>query len=380
MILKKILIGVTEDWFALSHFKPLMSALRQLAPEVVVATRASGRFAEIEALGCRAVAFDFRRSSLNPIIEADTVRRFAALLRAEQPDAVHLIALKPITLGAAALLMVPTKPAVGVHLTGIGLLAIAGGAKARAMRTVALRMMRSLLRRQRSHLFIENPDDLATLVQAGADPQGRVTVLGGAGVDPDVFVAQRAPANAPPVAAYVGRMIRSKGIEVLVAAAQRLRAEGGALQLDLYGRIDADNPEAISAADMQRWQASGDLHWHGHVDDVRAIWRTADLFVMPTLGGEGLPRALLEAAASARPSVVTDVPGCRHFVRDGVEGLIVAPGNPEHLAAALSRLVADPGLRASMGRAARMRVLDGFTERHVMDAVMAGYRDLARRS
>ena len=55
------------------------------------------------------------------------------------------------------------------------------------------------------------------------------------------------------------------------------------------------------------------------------MWRHADIFVLPARSREGMPRALLEAAASARPLVVTDVPGCRHFVRDGVEGFVVPP-------------------------------------------------------
>ena len=378
MIFDKILIGVTEDWFALSHFQPLLRALRLVARDVVVATRSSGRFAEIEALGCRVVPFDFRRSSLNPIVEADTIRRFAAVLRAERPDAVHLIALKPITLGAASIMLSSGPvPAVGVHLTGLGLLALASNPRTRAMRAIALRMTRSLLQRPRTQLFIENPDDLNALISAGADPGRRVTILGGAGVDPAHFTPLAAPSDQPLIAAYVGRMIRSKGVGDLVAAVRHLRAAGVAVRLDLFGRIDEDNPEAIGRDEMMRWQEEGLVQWHGHISDVRAVWRQAGIFVMATRGGEGLPRALLEAAACARPSIVTDVPGCRHFVRDGVEGLLVPPSDPGQFATALARLANDGALRARLGAAARERVLTGYTESHVMDAVVAGYRELA---
>ncbi len=381
MIFDKILIGVTEDWFALSHFQPLIRALREVSREVVVATRSSGCLAEVEALGCRIVPFDFRRSSLNPIVEADTIRRFAAVLRAERPDAVHLIALKPITLGAAAIILAPTPvPAVGVHLTGLGLLALADRPRSRAMRAIALRMTRSLLQRPRSQLFIENPDDLQALVTAGADPGARVTILGGAGVDPAHFTSLAMPADAPLVAAYVGRMIHSKGVGDLVEAVRHLRGEGVAVRLDLHGRIDTDNPEAISHTEMTRWQSEGLVQWHGHTSDVRSVWRHAGLFVMATRGGEGLPRALLEAAACARPSIVTDVPGCRHFVRDGVDGLVVPANDPIRFAGALARLAKDHALRAAMGAAARERVLAGYTEAHVVDAIVAGYRELAGRS
>jgi glycosyltransferase involved in cell wall biosynthesis len=81
-----------------------------------------------------------------------------------------------------------------------------------------------------------------------------------------------------------------------------------------------------------------------------------------------LPRTLLEGGASGRALVTTDVPGCRRLVRDGVEGLVVPPDDPEALAQAFARLAADPSLVARMGEAARKRVLDGFTERDVMEA------------
>jgi glycosyltransferase involved in cell wall biosynthesis len=117
----------------------------------------------------------------------------------------------------------------------------------------------------------------------------------------------------------------------------------------------------------------------GHTSDNAAVWRRAGIFVLPARSREGMPRALLEAAASARPLVVTDVPGCRHFVRHGVEGLIVPPGDVSALADALQTLAADPALRRRLGLAARARVLDGFT----VDAVQAGleqtYRRLAAR-
>ena len=378
-MLDKILICVTEDWFALSHFKPLIRALTTVAREVVVATRDSGRMGELAALGCRPQPFDYHRASTNPLREAESTRRLAALFRRERPDAVHLIALKPITLGAMAAAIAPV-PAVGVHLTGLGLLATAATAKARTVRRIALGLTGTLIRRPSTQLFVENPDDVEALKAVRADPGDRVTILGGAGVDPDHFRPEPWPANDPPVAAYVGRMIRSKGLDTLVAAAERIAATGPPLAIDLYGRIDDDNPEAFSGADIAGWQQRGLVRWHGHVDDVREVWRRADIFVMCPRGGEGLPRSLLEAAACGRPAVVTDVPGCRHFVRDGIEGCVVPPGDPEAMAAALSGLADDPARRIAMGAKARERLLSGYTERHVMDAVVAGYRALAARS
>ena len=98
--------------------------------------------------------------------------------------------------------------------------------------------------------------------------------------------------------------------------------------------------------------------------------------MVPSRGGEGLPKALLEAAACGRALIVSDVPGCRHFVRDGQEGLLVPPGDSEALAAAIRRLLDDPNRRQRMGQAARARLLEGFTEQHLTTAVQGVYSQL----
>ena len=90
-----------------------------------------------------------------------------------------------------------------------------------------------------------------------------------------------------------------------------------------------------------------------------------------------MPRAMLEAAASGRPLIVSDVPGCRHFVRQGVEGLVVPPGDVEALANALAHLAKDQALRRRLGLAARGRFLAGFTTDAVRRAIHEAYRGSA---
>ncbi|MDX2156323.1 MAG: glycosyltransferase family 4 protein [Hyphomicrobiaceae bacterium] len=370
----KVLIAVTEDWFALSHFKPLIRRLKQLAREVVVVTRSSGRMGEIAALGAHTIDLEYNRSSMNPVREAHTVRRLSAILAAERPDVVHLIAMKPIVLGGLATAF--RRPAhTVIHMTGLGFLAISDTAKARAARAAALAVMRGIVKRPGSWLLVENPEDLAFLEAGGVRAGKRVTMLGGAGIDPERFPARPDPGHAVPVAAYVARMIRPKGVDVLMAAADMLASRGVPLRVELHGDTDDGNPEAISSDVICAWaQGEGRLYM-GFTRDVASVWRSADIFVLPARSREGMPRALLEAAASGRPSIVSDVPGCRHFVTHGVEGLIVPPGDATALADAMETLARDPGLRARLGAAARAKVLGGYTEAHVEAAVEGAYRN-----
>ncbi|MGE0697755.1 MAG: glycosyltransferase family 4 protein [Hyphomicrobiaceae bacterium] len=372
-IVGKVLVACTEDWFTLSHFQPLLRRLARIAREVVVVARSSGRMPEIEALGARTIDLDYNRSSLNPVREAVTVRRLARILSTEAPDVVHLIAMKPIVLGGLATALSRPRHTI-VHMTGLGFLAISDTAKARLARAAALRVMRGVMRRPGSWLLVENPEDLAFLEAGGVRPGARRTMLGGAGIDPRMFAAQPVAQSTVPIAAYVARMIRPKGVDVLMAAADILERRGVPLAIELYGDTDDGNPEAIPSETIRAWANAPRRSYLGFTRDVAAVWRRADIFVLPARSREGMPRALLEAASSARAVVVSDVPGCRHFVRDGVEGLVVPPGDPAALADALARLAVDPGLRERLGAAARAKVLAGYTEAHVSDAVEGAYR------
>jgi glycosyltransferase involved in cell wall biosynthesis len=375
----KIALLIAEDWFALSHFRPLIAVLTEIAQSVVIVTRSSGRLSEIEALGVRVIDFDFRRTSSNPALVVRLAWALSRVLKNERPDVVHLVAIKPIVLAGLALKMV-SVPHVVVHVTGQGLLGVATSPLQRLNRFAMLRVLASLVRDPTSYLLVENPDDLASMRVDVADPGPRFAILGGAGVDPDAFPPLPAPDNVVPVAAYVGRMIKSKGVDLLMQAYDQLLAKGVPLRLELYGRSDAGNVEAIPAERINTWCKRNGARWHGEVSDVVDVWRKADIFVLPSRGGEGLSRALLEAASCARPLIVTDVPGNRHFVRHGVEGLLVPPEDVAAVASALQRLANDGKLRLGMGEAARRRLLNGYTEAHVKQMLLASYQAMLGRA
>lgn len=376
---QKIMVLITEDWLALSRFRPLIDVLKDVASEVVVVTRSSGRVDEIEALGARVIDFDYRRSSSNLLREAASAWELARILEAESPDVVHMVAMKPVLLGGLALKLVPLRHIV-VHMTDLGLLGSASGIVLRLYRAAALRLISSMLRKPFSFLLVENSDDLALLRMQGADPGARFAILGGAGVDPEAFAALPPPSNPVPIAAFVDRIIPPKGIDVLMRAFDLLKERGERLELELYGEADDQNPEALPVHVLKQWCASSNARWLGPFADVREVWRRAEIFVLPARTGEGMSRALLEAAACARPLVVTNVPGSRHFVRDGVEGFVVAPEDAAALADALQRLARDPALRQRMGEAARLRLLHGFTEAHVKQSLHEAYLSLLGRA
>ncbi|MCF6328077.1 MAG: glycosyltransferase family 4 protein [Devosiaceae bacterium] len=372
----KVLFVHTQDWFFLSHFKPLADAINSDDKfEAGIVTTVGDDRAQLEELGLKLHPIDFQRASFSPFSAAKICLQLVSILHKERPDIVHFVALKPILVGGFAMIFFPKKSRV-YHVTGMGYLADGNSKLAACKKNIVFRLMAFFINRARGWLITENPDDLTFLKKYGARQNKRTSILGGAGVDPDYYTQMPAVSTDVPKAAFVGRMIWSKGVDVLVEAKAELAKRSVQLDLDLYGEPDLANPYAVSNKTMESWGRQQGIKWHGLICDVREVWRNCEICIIPTRTREGMPRAMLEAASCGRAIIVTDVPGCRHFIRHGVEGLIVPPDDPIALADAMQKLAQNPELRKSMGVAARQRVLAGYTEKSVRKEVLRVYDNL----
>lgn len=369
----KLLYLVTEDWYFCAHWMTLARAARDAGFDVVVATRVGRHGDRIAEEGFHLVPIKLRRRSHAPWREAAAISEIIGLYRRERPDLVHHVALKPTLYGALAA-AVTGVPAVVNALAGMGYVFVSRDWRARALRPMIRICLRLLLDRPRSGLILQNPDDKRFLTDAGIIAPERVALIRGSGVDVDHFAAAPEPAG-PPVAVLVSRMLWDKGVGEAVEAARLLQERGSPVRMVLAGDPDPENPASISEAQLRRWQAEGVVEWRGHVNDVAALLRQSHIAVLPSYR-EGLPKSLLEAAASARPIVASDVPGCREIARHGENALLVPVREAAPLADAIERLARDPELRQSMGRRGREIVLECFSEVKVMAQTMALYRDM----
>ncbi|RVU18099.1 glycosyltransferase [Methylobacterium oryzihabitans] len=364
---------VTEDWFFASHFLPMARAAVAAGYSVAVVTRVRAHRAAIEATGARVVALEAERSSLNPMGAGYAAGQLAAILKALKADLVHCIALRGILIGgtAAAMAGIPRRV---YALTGLGLIGARQDRAGRLARTGLRHLVRGPLETARTRYLFENPDDAALL---GLDPaEARVTMVGGAGVDPAAWAPAPLPGQPPLRLALVARMLWSKGIDTAVEAVRIARGRGVAVELALHGAPDPSNRRTVPEATLREMARDG-VAWTGATADVAGAYAACHAACLPSRGGEGLPRALLEAAACGRALLTTDVPGCRTLVRDGLDGRVVPPGDPGALADAIAALAADPDLVARMGASARQRILEGgFTEAAVAAAVMRIYAEL----
>lgn len=172
-----------------------------------------------------------------------------------------------------------------------------------------------------------------------------------------------------PLVVCVGRLCRQKGQDVLLAAWPAVLAEIPTARLVLVG--DGPDGERLRAG------APASVRFAGAVDDTAPWYRAADLVVLPSRW-EGMALAPLEAMASGRPVVVSDVDGARESLPPAHEPLCLVPSeDPASLAAAVGRLLGRPELRRDLGRQAHEHVLSRFDVRRTGAAVAGVYRELA---
>ena len=142
-------------------------------------------------------------------------------------------------------------------------------------------------------------------------------------------------------------------------------------------RARGATPVVASPIPRKAWDAEGAVEWWGYRSDMAEVLRQAHIVCLPSTYGEGVPKALLEAAASGRAIVATDIPGCREAVRHGENGLLVPPRDPAALATALESLLADASRRREMGERGRRLAVEEFSEQRVVAETLALYERLA---
>ena len=371
MVHQKLLFIVTEDWYFVSHRLPLAAAAKKAGYDVAVATRVRSHGQAITAEGIRLIPFILSRHVGYPIREVVALTR---LYVRERPDIVHHVALKPIVYGVLAARIAGVRAQVNA-VAGMGRLFTSTTGVMRLIRPAARWILALLLRGRRSLTIVQNSDDRALLLRSHL-PESRIHLIRGAGVDTTLFAPGSEPAQ-PIRIVLAARMLWAKGVREFVQAASLLAEEGIVARFILAGLPDYGNPESVPEETLREWDGKNGVEWRGLCNDMPSVFRESHVSCLPSYYGEGVPKALLEAAASGLPIVTTDIPGCREIVRNDENGILVPAKNPHALATALRRLIQDPSLRSKMGQCGRAMVLDKFSQERVIKETLAAYRELA---
>ena len=372
----RIVFFANTDWYLYNFRLSTAKHLQANGAEVVMVSPPGDFGARFAEHGLRWVVLPMDRASLNPLREAMTVRHLTRLLRRERPQLIHNFTVKCAVYGALAARLAGV-PAVVNAVAGMGYVYASNGLKARLLRPVVNALMRSTLGHGDSRLILQNPDDAAALTESRLVPPDRIRIIRSSGVNVDRFRPVVHDDTAPLRVLLAARLLREKGVGEFVEAARMLRERGRKVQFLLAGTPDSGNPSSFEHREVDRWHREGLVDWLGHVDDMPALMRTVHVMALPSYYREGVPRSLIEGAASGLCLITTDLPGCREVVTaHGVDGLQVPPRDAPSLAALVMQLDEDRALVKRLGASARERAERHFDERLVIDRTMEVYAEL----
>lgn len=360
----KVLVSANTSWYVWNFRKRLIDEIRAQGHTVVVAAPAdaySGKFAED---GVGYVPVSIRAKSTNPLGELATFFSYWSVYRAERPDIILQYTIKPNLYGSIAARFLGI-PAV-CNVSGLG----AAFARKGLLSFIVQRLYRFAFRKVH-RVFFQNPDDRALFLEQGLVRGEKTSLLPGSGVNLDRF--EPAPKESGPFTfLFVGRLLKAKGVEDFIRAARIVRAEGFPdTRFVLLGAHDDDDTHMADRALIDAAVSDGLATLPGQVDDVRVWLRKADCVVLPSYYREGVPRSLLEGAASGKPLIAADSVGTREPVTDGYNGYLCKPRDPDDLALAMKKILSlTPEERDEMGKNSRITAETRFDERIVLRAYL----------
>jgi len=304
---------------------------------------------------------------MNPLHDLACLWSLWRLQRTLRPDYFLGYTIKPVIYGliAAHLARIPQRYAL---ITGLGY-AFQATDEAGWKSKILLRGvcgLYALALKAANGVFFQNQDDAALFRSRGILGTGAKTmVVNGSGVDIAAFT--RAPLPSRISFLLIARLLGDKGIREYVQAARKIRRRYPDAVFKLVGWID-ENPNAISPSELDAWISEGVVTYLGRLEDVRPAIIASSVYVLPSYR-EGTPRTVLEAMAIGRPIITTDAPGCRETVIEGDNGFLVPARSVDKLAAAMAKLIDNPGLIERMGHRSR-EIAEQKYDVHKVNAVM----------
>ena len=314
------------------------------------------------------------RSGTKPWKELYSLWALWRLFRRLKPDLLHLVTIKPVLYGGL-MARLAGVPAVVVAISGLGSVFVTRRGTVQWLRYGVELLYRVALGHPRLRAIFQNPDDQAMLIGLGAIRNDQTILIRGSGVSLADYPVKPEP-EGKPVVTFASRLLREKGVFEFVEAARILKERGVQSRFWLVGEPDPGNPSSISRGEMEHWQQEGIIEPLGFRTDIADVFAHSNLVVLPSYYGEGLPKVLIEAAATGRAIITTDQPGCRDAIGPNVTGLLVPVRDATALADAIERLLSDADLRQSMGAAGRKLAEREFGIDKVVEAHLKIYQEL----
>lgn len=365
---KKILVLGNSHLVVFKFRGELISTLVEQGYDVWVCFP-NGPFGEGEQTakiyGCHFIENKMERRGTNPIKDLGLIKDYYSIIKRVDPDVVLAYTVKPDVYGGIVCAI--TKTPFIPNITGLG----KGLDEKGIVQKLTIELYKKAVKKAKC-VFFQNDSDRAFFDSNHiVYPKG--VTLPGSGVNLKKFVPLPYPKEEEPIRfIYVARVMKAKGIEQFFEAAHEIKKSYPDVEFHVCGYCEEDYKAAIKEKAL-----SGEVIYHGLVDDVKLYEEKCHCVVLPSFHPEGVSNVLLEGAACARPLITTDHAGCKETVTDGVTGYIVRQRDSNDLIDKMLRFInLSYDEKVQMGLAGRKKIEEEFDRKIVVDAYMKEIRTI----
>lgn len=351
--------------------KELLEALLQNGYEVHVSVPDTGYVQRLEALGCIYIPTQMERRGMNPMKDFKLFRFYMHLLGKIRPAAVLTYTIKPNIYGGLACRL-KGYPYL-VNITGLGTALEHGG----LLQKMLVLLYRTALKKAKC-VFFQNERNLNFMKEKGCIGKRAVTrIIPGSGVNLEAHEPMPYIKNEEVHFLSIMRIMKDKGIEELMEAAEAIHEEYPHAMFDLLGGYEEETKN-IYEPRLEDLQRRGIIQYYGYRDDVPVFLEKCQALVNPSYS-EGMSNVLLEAAATGRPVLASDIAGCRETFENGVGGFTFQVKDADSLKEALKKFLAlSDEEKEAMGKAARAYVETRFDRKQVVDIYLDTIASVAK--
>ncbi|MCJ8278145.1 MAG: glycosyltransferase family 4 protein, partial [Bdellovibrionales bacterium] len=371
----KILYVANDYDFFIAHRMPFALEAQKKGYDVCFSTPppANGHHDETRFPDIEFYPLKLKRKGRMIFTELKSISHLMLLYKQVKPDIVHHFTIKPVVYGSFVAKLTDV-PVIINTITGLGSIYIQPNFVNWITQFFIGLTYKFSFRNERVKLIFQNPDDQKLFLERNYIKENQSCVVLGSGVDTQKFTPTDEPSSLPTIL-YPGRMLWDKGVGDLIEAGKSLREKGYRFVIRFCGPLDMLNPTGIKKKDILKWQEYDWFAWDGPQSDMPTVFSESHIVCLPSYR-EGVPIALLEAAASCRPIVTTLAPGCREVVNEEQNGYLVPVSSPESIAMAIAKLLERPEMRKVMGQEGRKIATAQFSREETIEEVLGVYRSM----
>jgi len=368
----KIALVANSDWNLYGYRLALIRELKQQGHQVTLISPLGEYVKALRKQGFNWLPIKMARRGTNPLRELLSIFELYKIYRWSGFDVVHHFTIKCVIYGSFAAKLAGVSGVVN-SITGLGHIYVSQKRMAGPARIVINLLYRLSL--NKTIVVFQNSNDRAYFLKKRIIRAEQSELIAGSGVDVNKFTYQPEPTGRPRII-MVSRFLWNKGLREFVEAAEEINSETLRAEFVLVGDVDSGNPDSIPTEVIEGWTAKRGIKWIGWNENMPQIYKRSNLVCLPTYYGEGLPKVLIEAAASGRASITTDIPGCNDVVKDKVNGLLIPPKDVKALVRSILFLMDNPRMRKKMGLAGRSIAEQEFSSKLVNQKTIALYQGL----